>query len=153
MGLFLILKIFAEPYIGKKYAYKIILSFFTGPIQTILFLISIVLVILYNKELCKKTFKNLGIDEDIIEKYHTYVKLNPAVILFLIGTVIFMLFNLYKTGFSLILLGVFIALLQKKIILANVNLFIPESLTFGILPITSGILFIFGNYLLNKTKK
>ena len=153
LGLFLILKIVAEPYIGKTHAYRIILFFFTGKIQTILYLLSIILIILYNKNLCKKTLTILGIDKDIIEKYHSFIKLNAAVILFLIGTVIFMLFNLYKTGSSLISLGVLIILLQNNIILSNIELFIPKSLQYGILPIVSGILLIIGNYLLNKTKK
>ena len=107
--------------------------------------------------MCRKILSKLKImDEDMLEKYmkyHTLLTLNPAVILFLIGTVIFMLFNLYKTGSSLISLGVLIILLQYNIILPNIELFIPKSLQYGILPIVSGILLIVGNYLLNKTKK
>ena len=158
LGLFLILKIFAEPHIGNKIAYKIIVSIFIIPVQVLLFLISIILIIVYNKNLVKKTFGSLlPIDiedkndnnQDKVDLYHNVLKLNPTVILFLIGTVIFMLFNLYKTGISFILLGILLSLVPKF----NSQIYIPKSLNYGILPIVGGIILIIGKSLINKTKK
>ena len=87
---------------------------------------------------------------NIIINIGHFIKVSAAPILFIIGTVIYMLFNLYISGFISILFGG--AIIAGFIIGKDSEIIslIPKSLTYGILPIVLGILLIISNYMINK---
>jgi hypothetical protein len=194
LSVFVLLKLFAEPYIGNNILYKIVKGLFNLILILCFAIISLFFIIFNSTELVNNIIThsmggNTNINEPttaknnnaltnnnnaltnnnnaltknnnalannsdefntIIYKIGHFIKVSAAPILFIIGTVIYMLFNLYISGFIFILFGgciVAASIIGKDS--ESISL-IPKSLTYGILPILSGISLIISNYMLNK---
>jgi len=165
LGFFVLLKIFADPFLGKKIIYRVI----KGLLNLVLILVFITISSIFILLSSKKTLANIGriiggtnstdntsTDDEInIQTYmtengHNFIKLATGPILFIIGTVIYMLFNLYITGFLLLFYGICLIVSSMKTKDSEYSDIFKNLSTYGIVTIIAGILFIISNYMLNK---
>jgi hypothetical protein len=175
LTLYLVLKLAVEPYIGNKIGYKLIKGFFDLILMLILIIIATIIMSINTKpilhNLLKKYFNfdisspNLdpNVDNSFSNKiealiYKTILNFNTiekmitisgTSVLFLLGTIIFMLFNMYISGSLLLIIGIAIAVLSNLAQFKDL-LYIPISLKYGIVPIISGIILIILNYFMHK---
>jgi tRNA(Ser,Leu) C12 N-acetylase TAN1 len=184
LSVFVLLKLFAEPYVGNNILYKLVKGLFNLIFILCFTIISLIFIILNSTEMVNNIIKlSMGgntnnneitnninelannintptnnsdefnienIINTIIYKIGNFIKVSAAPILFIIGTVIYMLFNLYISGFIFILLGGCIvagSIIGKDSALISI---IPKLLIYGIVTIITGILFIISNFINNK---
>jgi len=165
LGFFVLLKIFADPFLGKKIIYRVI----KGLLNLVLILVFITISSIFILLSSKKTLANIGriiggtnstdntstdaeinIQTYMTENGHNFIKLATGPILFIIGTVIYMLFNLYITGFLLLFYGICLIVSSMKTKDSEYSDIFKNLSTYGIVTIIAGILFIISNYMLNK---
>ena len=165
LGFFVLLKIFADPFLGKKIIYRVIKGLLNLALILVFITISSIFILLSSK----KTLANIGriiggtnstdntstdaeinIQTYMTENGHNFIKLATGPILFIIGTVIYMLFNLYITGFLLLFYGICLIISSMKTKDSEYSDIFKNLSTYGIVTIIAGILFIISNYMLNK---